>query len=331
MPTRVEESLRHKRSRSGLIVPLVEDWHREFPNEHWDADDVAFLEDLMTRVSKREGQRGLVKVYSPSALGSCLRQAFLLRHYEELGIPKKFAKKIDTHFYFNNGTWLHLKLQVRFHQLEKQGKLKVYATELYVESKHGDHGGTIDTVLGLDGGNGDEVIAAVDIKGLNQRDFFRVANKDTPHHYQIQLSDYVILCNSRRKIDGMRLPRITHAIILAENKAGPVRGYPAALAEHIIHLPSTKEIVRLRLEELRRHEEENTIPQIECESTSGFQFKGCPFRLHCKAEVTTYEKRKKQRRGSKGVNTDEPKVAIPPKRRLNSPRRASTRRRSGAS
>jgi len=303
--TRLEKSISKKAKRtSNELVPLFEDYHREFSQEHWDVDDIEFLHDLMTRISIREGERNDVRVYSPSGIGGCLRHSFLSRHFQDLGIPKKFKKKVETHFYFEFGTWTHLKLQVVIYRMSKKGWLKLHGTEIPVKSKHGDHGGTIDVIYEV------SVPTALDIKGLNQRDFLLVANNDVPEGYQAQLAHYVILANSQKG----KFPYIEQAKILAENKAGPTIEFPVALCEASVDLESNKEIVKLRLAKLREHEQENSIPRAECTSTQSRAFKDCPFRDYC---FETVKRRERKIRNTKNRNTNKLKISVPPARRAN--------------
>lgn len=307
MATRLEKSLSRRAKQTGELVPLFEAYHKEFSTKHWDTDDVEFLHDLMTRISVREDERQDVRVYSPSGIGGCLRHSYLNRHFEKLEIPRKFKTKIETHFYFEYGTWMHLKLQVKMYKLAKKGHLELLGTEVVVKSKHLDHAGTIDVLYKI------SKVTAVDFKGLNQRDFLLIANNDVPLGYQLQLSHYVVLGNSQRD----KLPRIEAAKIVAENKAGPVTGYPAALCETDVNLSEGKYIVKERLAELREYEQSNTIPKIECTSTTSRQFKDCPFREYCKEEVKAVER--KNRRATHR-NADKLKIRVPPKRRANSSR-----------
>lgn len=287
-----------------MLVPLFEEYHRAFASSHWDSDDVEWLHDLMTRVAAREAERGTEPVYSPSGLGGCLRNVFLSRHAEELGIPRKVARKIETHYYFENGTWIHLKIQLKLYKLSKMGELELIATEIPVQGKHKDNKGTLDVCFKRDG-----TVYGVDIKGWNPRDFMLLAKGDVSFKTEIQLANYIILANAGKN----DLPKIEKGLILAENKAGPVSGYPAAVAEAEISLEATKAIVRSRLRELRGHEEEGSIPKPQCHSTKEKDFKECAFRQFCEKEVERIERR--GNRTSPRGDTTKFKVAVPAKGR----------------
>jgi len=311
MATKLEQSLtRQKRTAAGVLVPLFEKYHQEFHSEHWDQDDTEWLHGLMDRVAKREESRAIETVFSPSGLGGCLRQVFLAKNYKELGIPRKVVKKIETHFYFENGSWLHLKIQLKLYKLHKMGEIELLGTEIPLESKHKDNKGTLDVCFRKDG-----YVYGMDFKGWNTRWFMALAKGDCPMSAQIQLANYIILANA-----NSNLPNIDKGLILAENKSGPVQGYPAAIAEYEIPLELLKPLVRERLGRLRSHEEEGTIPKAECCSTTQKDFRECAFRSYCRKEVEAVE-RKSARRDSQGR---EAKVATP--NRSNRARRNSKRR-----
>jgi len=300
--TRIEKSLaRKERSKGGVLVPLFEAYHKEFHSEHWDADDVEFLHDLMQRVATREQERELDPVYSPSGLGGCLRQTFLNRHHQQLDIPRKIFKKIESHYYFEHGSWIHLKIQVKLYKLHKRGEIELLGTEIGVAGKRGDNRGTLDAVFRRGR------VFGVDIKGWNSRDFMRLAGGDCPLATEIQLANYVILGN----VDRNQLPRIDAGLVLAENKTGPVNGYPAAVAEYEISLKATKKLVRSRLGELRSHAEAGTIPKAECQSTLESGFRECAFRAYCKEEVAENERRHKRQVARGNAAKREIQVATP--------------------
>jgi len=309
MASQTEKRLQQLSKRSGVLVPLIEDYHRAFGRHHWDSDDIEWLHYLMERISRRENERNTEAVYSPSGLGGCLRQSFFAKNFKELGIPRKFLKKVETHFYFENGTWVHLKLQVMIYKLSKMGLLTLHGTEIPVQGKHKDNKGTLDVCFERDR------VYGVDIKGWNTHWFMMLAKGDTPASAEIQLANYIMMANSGKN----DLPRIDAGLILAENKAGPVQGFPAAVAEAEIPLRPVMSIVRDRLAELRRHEEEGSYPKAECTSTKDRDFKECPFRATCKEEVERAERqaaRKSPRRNSAKF-----KVAVPAPRRSDRSRR----------
>jgi hypothetical protein len=298
----LEKSLKHKKkASSGILVPLFEEYHRQFSSAHWDSDDIDFLHDLMERVAQRERERAQEPVYSPSGLGGCMRQSFLNKHYRALEIPRKLRKKIETHYYFENGTWIHLKILVKLYKLHKAGEIELLGTEIPVRSKRGDNRGTLDAAFRRNR------VFGVDIKGWNGRDFMRLAGGDCPIGTEIQVGNYIILANS----DKNDLPKLEAGLVFAENKAGPVSGYPAAVCEYEIPLVATKLLVRQRLESLRAHAEEKTIPEAECRSTLEKAFKECPFSDYCKVEVKKAEARGNRRAARGDSSNHKVRVATP--------------------
>jgi hypothetical protein len=171
-------------------------------------------------------------------------------------------------------------------------------TEVMVTSKRKDHGGTIDVVAYLPRL---EEFVIIDMKGLNVRSFKHIDEGNPPHDYRIQVADYGMLWNSQRTLteDMMavleilgvkKFPTVKRGFILAENKGGPDTSHPAALTEHEIIIKENIPDVRARLETLRAHEEEDTVPEIECTSTRLIKFTGCPFAEICRGEVKAAEK-----------------------------------------
>jgi uncharacterized protein YjhX (UPF0386 family) len=286
-PSNLEKQLKHeRRTNRGILVPLLEDFMR-MPVNIESQEDVDWMHDLLEIMVDREERRNAkAKVFSPSALASCLRQVYLLKHHLELGIEKLAEVRIEPNYYFLTGNFLHLKWQFALYKMEKRINdpdiFQLLGVEVAITSKRNDHGGTVDAIALVHG-----VPYIIDFKGLNVRSFGEITRAFVPHQYEVQLSDYMLLWNSMRK---RPYPfNIKKALLIAENKGGPDAKHPIALHEHVIgfkeHLPE----VQLRLEVLRDHEKENEIPAPECITTKGFQFAGCPFQKFCKKEVKEIE------------------------------------------
>jgi hypothetical protein len=287
--TRSETNIRHRRRRSGILVPLLEDLLREPLRVETD-DDVNFINSLLRLGMEREKRRGEKPVFSPSSLAACLRQVYLTRHSQQLEIPKLKQSRIEPNFYFVTGEWLHLKWQFACYKLHKKidnpDKFQLLFCELPIMSKHGDHGGTVDVFPMIDG-----ELFIVDFKGLNVRDFGKIVRGEASG-YEIQLTDYMMLYNSHpenRKLGN----RVERALLVTENKGGPDNHHPIALHETVIELADYKALVRHRLGVLREHEADEKIPEPECSSTSTFQFQGCPFRKFCRKEVEAIQRARK--------------------------------------
>lgn len=303
MPTLTEKQIRHARRRKGVLVPLLEDFMRKPVNIESDAD-VEFLTGLFQTMAHREDRRRdpNTKVFSPSALAQCLRQVYLKKHHEELEITSRLPPRIEPNFYFLNGNFLHVKWQFALYKMElaiadpdvfhvhRVEREFEWGFEVPILSKRGDHGGTVDGIVIV---FGEPFI--LDAKGLNVRTWGEITRDYVPVEYSIQLTDYMILWNSRKDSPF----RIEKALLLAENKGGPDSKHPIALHEKVIDLDGFKPEVRRRLEVLREHEAKKKIPKPECTSTSGFQFGGCPFAAYCKEEVTGIQRRLREREDRK--------------------------------
>lgn len=284
-------------------------------------EDVEFLTALSMKIVKREEQRKSGgNVYSPSGLASCLRQVYLRAHWKELGYERVELPAIEPHFYFLTGDFIHLKWQFVLWKLSQvDPDFTLIDCEVPLMSKRGDHGGTIDVVALLEG----ELIP-IDVKGLNIRGFQKVDMQEASLQYRIQIADYMMLWNSSvthgtirphpnltEQFGWLDYPKMHRGIILAENKGGPDPKHPAALTEQIVKLKENKADVQTRLEVLRGHEEAGTLPEIECVSTRGVQFQGCPFAGTCYKEIRKREKRD----DAEGGNSREYRVAKPSRTR----------------
>lgn len=279
-------------------------------------DDVAFLRYLAQLQVRREEERKAGDgVFSPSGLASCLRRVYLSKNWRELGLERVELPAIEPHFYFVTGDFIHLKWQFLMYKLDLvDPDFTLIDCEVPIMSKRKDHGGTIDVVALLDG-----ELLIVDVKGLNIRGFQKVDMGEVDHTYRIQVTDYMMLWNAavqrglikpsaehRYAFKWDSYPKIHRAIILAESKGGPDTKHPAALTEQIVKLKDNLPDVRTRLEILRGHEEEGTLPEIECVTTRGVQFTGCPF-----AEVCEKEIRKRERRDAESGDAPKYRVAQP--------------------
>lgn len=297
----LQANLSHRAKRKGVLVPLLEDLFSG-PVEPEDEMDVEFISNLVRLQILRQMERGNTPMFSPSQLASCLRLVYLLKNHEQHGITKLGQTRLQPNYYFFNGNWLHLKWQFALFKLGRKfpNEFQLIGCEVPVRSKHGDHGGTIDA-LGLVHGKP----YVIDFKGLNVRDFGKIARGDIPIQYVIQLADYGMLFNSALLRKNASELKIQTGLLITENKGGPDPKHPIALHEsHVeieLHLPQ----VRLSLEALR--EADGTIPAPECVSPHSLQFGGCPFRGFCKDEVTAIYKRTKEAQAREELKLSRPK------------------------
>jgi hypothetical protein len=302
------EILKQRSQRTGVLVPLLEDFMTK-PVNIKSEKDVQFLTDLLKTMAERERRRDERRMYSPSSLAQCLRKVYLLRHHEQLEIKYLRPLRREPNFYFLNGNFLHLKWQFAMWKMERHindpGVFEIHGFEVPVESKRGDHGGTADVIVSI---HREPFI--VDLKGINVRSFGEITRGFVPGGYEIQLADYMILWNSQRP----KLPpyRIEKAILLTENKGGPDAKHPLALHETEIRLEDIKPVVTERMEVLRSLEHEGIVPPIECTSTGTFQFAGCPFQKYCKKEVQKFARERKALASS---TTAEVEISTPTPRR----------------
>lgn len=285
--TQLEKSISRRRHAEGVLVPFIERFMQE--SQAWSDIDEKFISAVIKQGRKTEMLREIRPVFSPSALASCLRQVYLNRHWEQLEITRIRLPRPEPAGYFLQGNFIHLKWQhvmMRMDEFYEDDVFKLIAVEHRVQSKRGDHAGTIDVIA--------EVWKEpyiVDFKGLNTYGFQKIVSRDVPGSYRLQLADYMILWNSDKK-GRMSVgydKRIEKALLVAENKGGPDPKHPLALHEHGIQLEDYADEVRLRLRQLREHERDHTVPLPECTQTTSLQFKGCPFQGFCKKEVKRVE------------------------------------------
>lgn len=299
--------LQHKSKRTGVLVPLIEDFMLKPVNIETE-DDVKFLTGLFSVMAEREQRRNKTPMFSPSSLASCLRQVYLLKHHKQLGIEKSVPLRREPNFYFLHGNFLHVKWQFVLYKMEKAINdpqvFEILGLEVPIQSKRGDHGGTADVVA--------SVYAepyVIDLKGLNVRTFGEITRGQNPPSYEVQLADYMVLWNSQRGINAPAF-KINKALLLSENKGGPDSKHPIALHESVIDLEDFKPEVKKRLDTLREYEAQKEIPPPECTSTGTFQFSGCPFAKFCKKEVQAIQY---ERRIADAERPAQVKVARPPR------------------
>lgn len=298
-------------------MPLLEDLFQK-PVEIESEEDVEWITGVLNQMVERQQARMNTPLFSPSQLAQCLRYVYLLKHHKELGIPRTGSVRVEPHFYFFNGNFLHLKWQFALYKLEKyidDPKIfTLHGVEVPIVSKRGDHGGTVDALCSIHG----EVVIP-DFKGLNVRTFGEITRGYIPPEYASQLSNYGMLYNAGQKRNGNG-PQILRGLLVSESKGGPDPKHLIALHEVEIPIKTHLPEVRRRLEVLREHGSKKTIPPPECQTTGSVQFLGCPFRKFCKEEVKAI-----QRRRAKSERQDAARlaVAIPKGRRDNRSRRNS--------
>jgi hypothetical protein len=319
-----EKRLIERRRSNGILVPMIEALARDgislSPETEEDAD---WVRSLILKSIVREKGRESRNVISPSALSSCLRLVHLRQQWQRLGLQPLKKVRTEAIGYFAKGNFTHLQWQFVLWKLAQYNSdFKILEVddedpkgfEVYVNSKKGDHGGTVDTICSIF----DEPFI-VDIKGWNIRWFQDAVHGNPPGSARIQLSDYLFLGNSSGILGNDR--KFRRGVLLVESKGGPTAQQPLALTEVIVPLKENKIELKARLGLLRTYEKEDEIPPPECQSTGSIDFQGCPFSGFCREEVKEIQERRR-----KAESSDPLKVARPSARGVNRARRVRPKR-----
>lgn len=294
-PTKTETAIRNRRKtvESGaVLLPLFEELLRK-PIKIEDNEDVRFLTALAARQT-RPREKG---VYSPSMLGSCMRQAYFAKTQS---VPYKEIERPVVNTYFSYGDFVHLRLQFWLHKLDRQGKLTLIDCEIRVHGSSRDFAGTIDAIVEIDG-----IHYIIDFKGWNTSLFMSLVRHGLGEKEKQQIVGYAIIANSTDMFDFA----IHDCLLVAEHKGGPIQSAaPFGFYEEHVLVHKVKQDVKDRIGALRRHEEKNVIPEPECVSLRESQFEECPFQDFCRAEVRGIQQ---QRRADAALrNEPRPRVAI---------------------
>jgi hypothetical protein len=100
--TLAEKRILAARRRKGILVPILEEVLEQQLDLEGPEDEWFMLELMKARARPRE--KG---VFSPSMLGSCVRQAY----FAKTGQKKQPATGPTTNFYFLDGDFRHFKWQ----------------------------------------------------------------------------------------------------------------------------------------------------------------------------------------------------------------------------
>lgn len=330
MPTPTERRIiqeRRARARgSRLVLALEELLEREVEPE--DEEDFRFLEMLL-RARAIPRSKG---VFSPSMLGSCMRQAY----FAKTGVDPHKAHSPQTNGYFLHGNFIHLKWQFALWKAHREGLIELVtvsidseratllemrengdlsleeydawvaalnfygdgtrpAVEIRVRSKAGDFSGTIDAII--------RIVTRyylVDFKGINLIDYQRALKKGAKFEYRVQVVGYAMIVNGSDEFDFT----IKQCLLVSECKAGPIsgRGSPLALHEAVVDVDDYKDEVRNRLKRLREHVAEESIPAPACVSTRHQSYQECPFNRLCLEEVRRIQSKREKAAGSSKRN-----------------------------
>jgi hypothetical protein len=277
MPTPIEKSIQQSRRAKGMLVPLLEGLFR-YPVEIEDDADVVFLAALI----ERRATPRKANVYSPSMLGSCVRQVY----FSKTGQKKKIAVNKKLYGIFLDGTFRHFKWQFALWKLHREQVIELLGCEIYVKSKRGDYGGTLDALVRIN-----DELYIVDFKGMNAHNFMDFLSHGVSDGYTLQIAGYGMLVSTSKEHTGS----VENCLLVGENKNGPVdKGSPLGLHEELIKVSNYKGIVQDRLLTLRSYEARRVIPPPECNNVSSMQFQSCPFSWYCRGEVEIRERKAKR-------------------------------------
>jgi len=308
-PTPTERTLINRRKaadRGDVLVPLLE---RLLENEviPEDEEDFRFL-DMLVRVRAIPRQSG---VFSPSMLGSCMRQAWLSKR----GTPKHRSQSPQMNGYFLKGNFIHFQWQFALWKAHRAKLLRLVPVlaeneevEMFsgglrpgveVRVVDGEFGGTIDALVQIAKRN-----YVVDFKGINLVEFQRTVRRGASAQYRKQIVGYAKVVNRKLGLD------ITDCLLVSECKAGPLggRGSPIALHETLVPVADFEGEVERRLKTLHWHDKRDEMPAPECVSTQHMRFQECPYGgRFCHDEVLAIQReREKQARKANTGKTLKP-------------------------
>lgn len=318
MPTSTEKALiRQRRAKErGILVPILEEL-LEYECIPEDAEDFRFMEMLVKAraLPRRKG------VFSPSMLGSCMRQAYFAKR----NVEKHRAPNTRANGYFLKGNFIHFQWQFAMWKAHRAGKLELVSVPIEHElaillemreegmslddydawagalnfygngTRPGvevrviedDFGGTVDVLPRIA-----KKVYVVDFKGINLIDFQRQLKKGAPPKYRKQIVGYC-----KRVVDVLGL-EVEGGLLVSENKAGPdnsASASPLALHETFVPIEKYAGEVAKRLRTLNWHDDKNEVPPPECVSTAHMQYQECAFSRFCRVEVKAIQKEREAR------------------------------------
>lgn len=285
--TLTEKRIREARRRKGILVPILEE---TFENmlEVEDEEDEWFMIQLM-KARSRPREKG---VFSPSMLGSCVRQAY----FSKTGKEKFAATSPTTNFYFLDGDFRHYKWQFATWKAHRAGLLELLGCEVRVFHPNGDYAGTIDEIVRVPL-YGQEIFP-VDFKGMHVTKFQQFEAWGTDENHKVQLVGYGDIINKSCAFESFMGEylgvEVARCLLIGENKGGPSQRGSSAIALHEDCLEVRKHRVKVkrRLHVLRQYVKNEEIPPPACTSTRTKQFQECPFAPHCREEVKSIQAQK---------------------------------------
>jgi hypothetical protein len=278
--TATEKRIIEARKAKGVLVPILQETlEREVRVE--DEQDQWFMLELMkARAQPRE--KG---VFSPSMLGSCMRQAY----FAKTGMTKHPATSSRSNYYFLDGDFRHYKWQFVLWKAHRAGLLTLLGVEVRIHHPSGDFAGTLDGLVMFNDGKH----TIPDFKGMHVRAFQEFEMYGAPINYKVQLVGYGEILNQNGGFYegfmgyGGGGIQIDDVVLIGENKGGPGQrsDNQIALREEVIPLRKGRSAVKRRLHALRGYVEREEVPPPACYSVRLKQFEECPFAPNCREEV----------------------------------------------
>jgi hypothetical protein len=322
MPTPTERRIIQERraAKSGaVLVPIMEELlEQECIPE--DTEDFRYMNMLVQAraLPRRKG------VFSPSMLGSCMRQAYFAKR----GVDKHMVANPQTYGYFLKGNFTHFQWQFAMWKAHRKGLLELvtvpiehewellddlviageltkkaakewkYTLNFYedgtrpgveVRVVQGDFGGTIDVLPRIK-----REVYVVDYKGINLIDFQRTVRKGAKVEYRKQIVGYAQNVNDSGFLGK---DKVEECLLVAECKAGPVQGTgsPLALHETRVLVEQYQGEMRRRLRTLRWHDGRDELPPPACVSTTHMGYQECAFNRFCTDEVKQAQRERQEK------------------------------------
>lgn len=332
MPTQTEKRIlqeRRAKKTGNILVPILEKTleHEVLPES---IEDFRFL-DMLVKARALPRRKG---VFSPSMLGSCVRQAYFAKR----GTEKHMAANPQTNGYFLHGNFIHLKWQFALWRAHQLGLLQLVPVPIEQElailremflsgtEDHSDRdfvlwsdaldfygdgtrpgvevrvvvdedfGGTVDGLVRVPPFKRNTKVHVVDFKGINVIDFQRTIKRGAKRSYRVQIVGY------GDNVNRSELPyEVEDCLLVSENKAGPTNSSsssPIALHETRVTIQEHLPEVKRRLKTLRWYDTRDEVPEPECVSTTHMAYQECPFNRFCREEVKAIQRERQARKAN---------------------------------
>lgn len=331
MPTPTEKRIlqeRHAKKTGAILVPILEELLEEecIPEG---IEDFRFM-DMLVKARALPRQKG---VFSPSMLGSCVRQAYFVKR----GVEKHKARSPQTNGYFLKGNFVHFQWQFALWKAHTKGMLELVPVPIEHEleilrkmflagdENHSDRDyvmwadalnfygngtrpgvevrvqapgnedfmGTIDGMIRVPPFKINLKVHVVDFKGINVIDFQRAVKNGAKPEYRKQIVGY------GNNVNESDLPyEVEDCLLVSENKAGPTNSTsssPLALHETLVPIEEHLPEVRRRLKTLRWFDSRDEVPPPECVSTNHMGYQECAFNRFCHEEVREIQRERERR------------------------------------